>query len=94
VVATSERTKARKTGSESSRPEEEDFGSVVPSPEHVTEGWDCIQDQPLAVSAGCESWTCRKTDADKMTKIANTLRSVGYFGTSNVAHTLVESLCH
>ena len=30
----------------------------------------------------------------KMTKIANTLWSVGYFENANVAHTLVESLCH
>jgi hypothetical protein len=29
-----------------------------------------------------------------ITNISNTLWSVGYFGTSNAAHTLVESLCH
>jgi hypothetical protein len=29
-----------------------------------------------------------------ITEVSNTLWSVGYFGNSNVAHTLVESLCH
>jgi hypothetical protein len=29
-----------------------------------------------------------------VTQVSNTLWSVGYFGTSNAAHTLVESLCH
>jgi hypothetical protein len=29
-----------------------------------------------------------------ITKVSNTAWSVGYFGTSNAAHTLVESLCH
>jgi hypothetical protein len=29
-----------------------------------------------------------------ITKVSNTLWSVGNFATSNVAHTLVESLCH
>jgi hypothetical protein len=29
-----------------------------------------------------------------ITKVSNTLWSVGYFGNSNAAHTLVESLCH
>lgn len=30
----------------------------------------------------------------KMTKIGNTLWSVGYFENANIAHTLVESVCH
>jgi hypothetical protein len=29
-----------------------------------------------------------------ITNISNALWSVGYFGNSNVAHTLVESMCH